>query len=75
MKPAKTILLCPYIPDIRKLSRAHIVLHTDNIEHIIWNRLGGNARHLVLKEHDRRKLITEPIHFYYSLINHKQPQS
>ncbi|HQQ02139.1 MAG TPA: glycosyltransferase family 4 protein [Bacteroidales bacterium] len=45
----------------------------ENPEYAI--QLGRNARQLVLKEHDRRKLITELIHFYYSLINHQQSQS
>lgn len=38
------LYLCPYIPTIRKYSKAIIAYRSHNIEHEIWNRTAANAR-------------------------------
>lgn len=40
----ETIFLTPYIPLIRKLTKAKIVLRAHNIEHLIWQRLYCNCK-------------------------------
>jgi glycosyltransferase involved in cell wall biosynthesis len=40
----ETLYLTPYIPDIRDLSEAKIVLRSHNIEHRIWKRYASNIR-------------------------------
>ncbi|MEW6135789.1 MAG: glycosyltransferase family 4 protein [Bacteroidota bacterium] len=40
----ETVFMAPYIPDIRKHSRAKIVLRAHNIEHLIWKRIHDNTR-------------------------------
>ncbi|MGC8865320.1 MAG: glycosyltransferase family 4 protein [Bacteroidales bacterium] len=39
----ETVFMAPYIPVIRKHSRAKIVLRAHNIEHLIWKRIYDNA--------------------------------
>lgn len=39
----ETVFMAPYIPDIRKHSRAKIVLRAHNIEHLIWKRIHDNT--------------------------------
>ncbi len=39
----ETIYMAPYIADIRKHSRAKIVLRAHNIEHLIWKRIYDNT--------------------------------
>lgn len=37
----ETLFITPYIPVIRKYSKARIVLRSHNIEHLIWKRVAG----------------------------------
>jgi len=39
----ETLYLCPYIDTVRKYSEAKIVLRAHNIEHLIWERVAGEA--------------------------------
>ena len=39
----ETVFLMPYVPLIRKYSKARIVLRAHNIEHLIWQRLYRNC--------------------------------
>ncbi len=39
----ETVFMTPYIPDIRRHSRAKIVLRAHNIEHLIWKRIHDNT--------------------------------
>lgn len=43
------IYLCPYIPVIRKRSKARIVLRAHNVEHVLWHELATNEKHLAKK--------------------------
>jgi glycosyltransferase involved in cell wall biosynthesis len=38
----ETLYLAPYIPTIRKYSKAKIVMRSHNVEHEIWNRIAQN---------------------------------
>jgi len=40
----ETLYMCPYIPVIRKYSKAKIVLRTHNIEHLIWEEIARGTR-------------------------------
>jgi glycosyltransferase involved in cell wall biosynthesis len=35
----ETLFMAPYLPEIRKYSRAKVVLRAHNVEHLIWKRL------------------------------------
>lgn len=45
----ESIYVAPYIPTIRKYSKAKIVMRMHNIEHQIWERLADNESWLVKK--------------------------
>lgn len=45
------LYLCPYITEIRKLSKAKIVLRTHNIEHEIWQRTTALEKNLLKKKY------------------------
>lgn len=45
----ETLFMGPYIPDIRKYSRAKIILRAHNIEHLIWERIAGECKNPVKK--------------------------
>ncbi|MBK7410785.1 MAG: glycosyltransferase [Saprospirales bacterium] len=40
----ETLYLAPYIPVIRKYSKAPVVMRSHNVEHEIWERLGQHLR-------------------------------
>lgn len=40
----ETVFMAPYISDIRRHSRAKILLRAHNIEHLIWKRIYDNTR-------------------------------
>lgn len=39
----ESLFMTPYIPSIRKLSQAKLVLRSHNLEHLIWERLANTA--------------------------------
>lgn len=41
----ESIFLTPYVPLIRRLSKAKIVLRAHNVEHRIWQRVAESTRH------------------------------
>jgi glycosyltransferase involved in cell wall biosynthesis len=43
----ETIFVAPYIDDIRKHSKALIVLRAHNVEHLIWERLAMQTKNLL----------------------------
>ncbi len=45
----ESIYMAPYIPLIRKLSKAKILMRLHNIEHQIWERLSENERNPIMK--------------------------
>lgn len=42
----ETLYLAPYIPVIRRYSKAAVVLRAHNVEHEIWERMAANSRFL-----------------------------
>lgn len=54
----ETLFVCPYIPTIRRHSKARIVLRAHNIEHLIWERLAEETRHPVKKWYIRHLAST-----------------
>lgn len=45
----ETLFITPYIPMIRKHSKARIVLRSHNIEHLIWKRVAGITKNPLKK--------------------------
>ena len=45
----ESIYMAPYIPLLRKLSKAKILLRLHNIEHLIWERLSENEHNPLMK--------------------------
>lgn len=45
----ETLYLAPYIPIIKKLTKAPIAMRAHNVEHEIWERIGENTRFLPKK--------------------------
>ncbi len=45
----ESIYLAPYIPVIRKFSKAKIILRAHNIEHEIWERIAKNTSNIIKK--------------------------
>jgi len=45
----ESLFICPYIPLIRQLSKAPIILRAHNIEHLIWKRLFHGERNPIKK--------------------------
>ena len=41
----ESLFMTPYIPTIRKLSKAKIILRSHNLEHLIWERMAKSAGH------------------------------
>jgi len=64
----ETIFLMPYVPLIRSLSKASIVLRAHNIEHQIWQRLYRNCSSLVKKLY-LKHLANTLQHFELNVIN------
>lgn len=57
----ETLYMCPYIPVIRRYSKAKIVLRTHNIEHLIWEEIARGTRNPLKRwylHHLARKLKT-----------------
>jgi glycosyltransferase involved in cell wall biosynthesis len=64
----ETLYLTPYVPDIRELSQAKIVLRSHNIEHQIWKRHAQNSRNPLIKFY-LKHLSKELEHYELSHIN------
>lgn len=41
----ESIFLTPYVPLIRKYSKAKVILRAHNVEHLIWRRVAQSTRH------------------------------
>ena len=55
----ETAFLAPYIPVIRKHSKASVIMRAHNVEHEIWERIASNTRFVPLKwylKHSAQKL-------------------
>jgi polysaccharide biosynthesis protein PslH len=39
----ETLFMAPYLPEIRKYSRAKVVLRAHNVEHLIWERIARST--------------------------------
>ncbi|MDR0971814.1 MAG: glycosyltransferase family 4 protein [Bacteroidales bacterium] len=66
----ESILLAPYIPIIRKYSKAKLILRAPNIEHIVWFRLAKNTKnpfkklYLLQLAHSLKKFELRNINFF-----------
>ena len=49
----ESLFMTPYIPTIRRYSRARIVLRSHNLEHVVQERLAKGERHLLKKPYRR----------------------
>ena len=45
----ESLFMVPYVDEIRKFSKAKIVLRTHNIEHLIWKRMAENCSNIFKK--------------------------
>ncbi len=45
----ETLFMSPYIPTIRKYSKAKIILRAHNIEHLIWERIAASTSNFLKK--------------------------
>ncbi len=54
----ETLFMAPYLPVIRKYSKAKVLLRAHNIEHLIWKRLAQTNNNPVKKMYLRHLYIT-----------------
>ena len=54
----ETLFVTPYIPVIRELSEAKVILRAHNIEHLIWERLMTNEKNPIKKWYLRHLTVT-----------------
>jgi glycosyltransferase involved in cell wall biosynthesis len=47
----ESLFMTPYIPSIRRNSKARVVLRSHNLEHIIWERLAGSTRNILKRSY------------------------
>ncbi len=47
----ESLFMTPYIPTIRRNSKAKVVLRSHNLEHIIWERLAGSTRNVLKRSY------------------------
>lgn len=47
----ESLFMTPYIPSIRRNSKAAIVLRSHNLEHIIWERLAGSTKNILKRSY------------------------
>lgn len=49
----ESLFMTPYIPTIRRYSKAHIVLRSHNLEHVIQDRIASGERNLIKRPYRR----------------------
>lgn len=54
----ESIFLTPYLPVIRKHSRACVVLRAHNVEHMIWQRIAKSERNLFKRNYIKHLALT-----------------
>lgn len=54
----ESIFLTPYVPVIRKHSRAQIILRAHNVEHLIWQRIAKSERNLFKRKYIKHLALT-----------------
>lgn len=54
----ESIFLTPYVPVIRKHSKAPIVLRAHNVEHLIWQRIAKSERGLLKRKYIKHLALT-----------------
>ncbi|MDR1006477.1 MAG: glycosyltransferase family 4 protein [Bacteroidales bacterium] len=54
----ESIFLSPYINIVRKYSKAKIVLHAPNVEHIIWQRIAAATKNIFKKSYLKHLALT-----------------
>ncbi len=54
----ESIFLTPYVPVIRKHSKAQIVLRAHNVEHMIWQRIAKSERNLFKRKYIKHLALT-----------------
>lgn len=64
----ESIFLAPYVPIIRKYSKAKLVLRAPNIEHLIWERTALSTKN-PFKRHYLKQLASSLKHFELKNIN------
>lgn len=63
----ESIMLAPYIPLIKKYTKAKIMFHCPNVEHLIWKRIYKNTKTNILK---RWYLKNTYLNLKYYELNH-----
>ncbi len=53
----ESLFMTPYIPNIRRYSRAPIVLRSHNLEHVLQERIATGERHFLKKPYRMNELI------------------
>lgn len=54
----ESIFLTPYVPVIRKHSKAKILLRAHNVEHMIWQRIAKSERNLLKRKYIKHLSLT-----------------
>ncbi|MDR1848281.1 MAG: glycosyltransferase family 4 protein [Bacteroidales bacterium] len=54
----ESILLSPYISVVRKYSKARLVLHAPNVEHLIWQRIARGTKNIFKKHYLKHLSLT-----------------
>lgn len=54
----ESIFLTPYVPIIRKYSRARVLLRAHNVEHLIWQRVAKSERNPLKRSYLRHLSLT-----------------
>ncbi|MFT3885878.1 MAG: glycosyltransferase [Flavobacteriales bacterium] len=63
----ESLFMTPYIPTIRRYSRARIVLRSHNLEHVVQERLAKGEKHLLKKPY-RRFLAKQLKDYEYEVL-------
>ncbi|MDR1724894.1 MAG: glycosyltransferase family 4 protein [Bacteroidales bacterium] len=54
----ESIFLSPYIDVVRKYSKAKLVLHAPNVEHLIWQRIAKGTKNILKKHYLKHLALT-----------------
>ena len=54
----ESIFLTPYLPLIRKYTKAKVILRAHNVEHLIWNRISKSTRNIFKKWYIKRLALS-----------------
>ncbi|MDR0790773.1 MAG: glycosyltransferase family 4 protein [Bacteroidales bacterium] len=54
----ESIFLSPYVDVVRKYSKARLVLHAPNVEHLIWQRIAKTTKNIFKKHYLKHLALT-----------------